>query len=184
MNRQLAVEIDEDILSEQCQALSMTLTALPSIIKQIHILASNTTCCASKMGCEGDVLRVVAKDIQRLGVEVVSSIDEVSLLINDLMALVAGTAKADTLQRYQVTTLLRQLDLALSPISTIARKGEYLAVYSSLEAVHLSEEGRYIETMASKLKVLMIQLNTHYKQQNIMLQNMIETAQSRPLGLI
>ena len=181
MNRQLAVDIEEDVFSEQCQALSMTLAALDPIIKQMHILASNTTCCASKMGCEGDVLRVVAKDIQRLGVEVVASIDEASLLSNDLMALVSGTAKADTLQRYQVITLLRQLDLALSPISTTARKGEYLAVYSSLEAVHLSEEGRYIETMASKLKVLMTQLNAHYKQQNVMLQNM---AQSRPLGLI
>jgi hypothetical protein len=127
------------------------------------------------------VLRVVAHDIQRLGVEVVACIDEASQLVNDLMAMVFKTVKTDALQNYRVIALLRQLDLALSPLVTTARRGEYLAVFSSLEAVRLEDDGRYIKTMAFKLKTLMAQLNAHYKQQDNLLQAMLETAQSRSL---
>jgi hypothetical protein len=150
------------------------LPALTPKIKQIQLLSSNAACCAVKIASQGEVFQVLANEIHLLGAEVTVCIDEARLLNNDIGLMLSDMPKMNALWHHQLISLLRRFDLALSPISSTARKGEYLAVYSSVEAVHLGDEGVHFKAVAAQLKVLMAALSRQCQQKTLLIQSMIE----------
>jgi hypothetical protein len=170
----MLMDNDVELFTHQCQALKKILPALTPKIKQMQLLSSNAACCVVKMASQSDVFQVLAQEIQLLVAEVAVCTDEARLLNNDIGLLLSGIPEKDALWHHQLITLLRRFDLALSPISTTARKGEYLAVYSSVEAVHLGDDGVHFKAVAVQLKALMASLTRQCQQKTLLIQSMIE----------
>ena len=170
----MLIDNDVEVFRHQCQDLKKVLPALTPKVKQVQLLSSNAACCAVKMASQGEVFQVLAHEIHLLGAEVTVCIDEACLLNNDIGLLLSDMPKMNTLWNHQVISLLRRFDLALSPISSTARKGEYLAIYSSVEAVHLGDDGVHFKSVGAQLKVLMAALSRQCQQRTLLIQNMIK----------
>lgn len=75
------------------------------------------------------------------------------------------------------TMLSRSLSLLsniLSPVSMLAKKGEYLAVCSSVEAASSEEHGASFEAVASMLRELVKQLGQQSQRQRTLLRDLSE----------
>ncbi|MDT8371979.1 MAG: hypothetical protein RQ783_08325 [Gammaproteobacteria bacterium] len=75
------------------------------------------------------------------------------------------------------TMLARSLSLLsniLSPVSMLAKKGEYLAVCSSVEAASSEDHGASFEAVASMLRELVKQLGQHSQRQRTLLRDLSE----------
>jgi methyl-accepting chemotaxis protein len=73
--------------------------------------------------------------------------------------------------------LARSLNLLgniLSPVSMLAKKGEYLAVCSSVEAASSGEHGASFEAVSSMLRELVKQLGQHSQRQRSLLRDLSE----------
>jgi hypothetical protein len=176
-SRTMLIDDDVEVFTCQCQEIKRILPALTPKIKQIQLLSSNAACCAAKMAHQGDVFQVLAQEIHLLGAEVTMCINEARLLNNDIGLLLSGMSDMNALWNHQFISLLRRFDLALSPISATAKKGEYLAIYSSVEAVHLAEDGIGFKAVAEQLKALMVELSKQCQRQTLLIQSMIEARQ-------
>lgn len=173
-SRAVLIDDDVEVFTRQCQAIKKILPALIPKVRQIQLLSSNAACCAVKMASQGVVFQVLAHEIHLLRAEVIGCLDEARLLNNDIGLLLSDKPDMNASWNRQFISLLRRFDLALSPISSTARKGEYLALYSSVEAVHLGDDGVNFKAVAAQLKTLMVELNRQRQQQVLLIQNMIE----------
>ena len=77
---------------------------------------------------------------------------------------------------------LNQLNSLLSPVATLVKKGEYLAVCSSVEAASAGEHGVSFEAVSSMLRELVRQLGRQASLQNSLLRDLSETMEKQQLN--
>lgn len=79
----------------------------------------------------------------------------------------------------QLSRSLGSLTNLLSPVATLVKKGEYLAVCSSVEAASSGEYGVSFEAVASMLRELVGQLGKQSTKQRILLRDLSETMEKQ-----
>jgi len=67
----------------------------------------------------------------------------------------------------------------LSPVATLVKKGEYLAVCSSVEAASAGEHGVSFEAVANMLRELVRQLGTQSSRQHSLLRDLTDTMEKQ-----
>lgn len=169
---------NSDAFFQQCQSIKLAFPVAMTIVKRLHLLSSNTISRVERSQQTDKVFHVLADDISMLGLELTTCIDEARQKLQDLTVLVTGEEPINFALKGRVITCLRQLNLILSLVSTIVKKGEYLAVYSSLEAIHVSDDSVTFDAVGPQLKVLMMQLKEYYQQHLVLLDDMIRRVQS------
>ena len=79
----------------------------------------------------------------------------------------------------KLSRALGTLTNLLSPVATLVRKGEYLAVCSSVEAASSGEYGVSFEAVSSMLRELVGQLGTQSRKQRMLLRDLSETMEKQ-----
>jgi len=83
---------------------------------------------------------------------------------------------------HKLSRCLVQLNNLLSPVSILVKKGEYLAVCSSVEAASAGEHGVSFEAVASMLRELVEQLGGHSSLQRTLLRDLSEALEKLQLN--
>jgi methyl-accepting chemotaxis protein len=196
---------DYDTVLIACESLGNALQKLVPLARKMHLLSSNAVCSAARAGSEGDAFRVLTQDIRYLSEDVSSCIGNTQLMMDKSVLLAANLVSVLSRSSFvgdnattdekkaqiqlihekncELTRLLHQLDLALSPVEMLAKKGEYLAVFSSVEAANSGEHRLSFEAVASMLKTLVKELNMQSKQQKRLLSDLIESVEKRQFVL-
>ena len=78
---------------------------------------------------------------------------------------------------------MRQLDLALSPREMSVKKGDYLALFASVEAGNAIKDKARFEAIASRMKMMVSSLSEYHKQQAILLNGLILSVEQQHLDL-
>ena len=86
-------------------------------------------------------------------------------------------------EHHQLVDLLRQLALSLSPVGRLIQQGEHLAVFSSVEAANSNAQSASFEAVASRLKMLVVDLKITSKQRNSLLHDLTELLEQQQLVL-
>ena len=203
-----------DTIFRQCVSLNTELHKLVPLAKQMHLLSSNAVSSAARAGSEGDAFRVLTQDIQLLGDDVSSCIDDTQKIISEIVMLASTLARLfssyvtydDLLSRIdedgktkpkffsrgqykiaedirdnnnQLSRSLGSLTNLLSPVATLVKKGEYLAVCSSVEAASSGEYGVSFEAVSSMLRELVGQLGKQSTRQRILLRDLSDTMEKQ-----
>ncbi|WP_438969919.1 hypothetical protein [Methylophaga sp.] len=155
MTRSLS-EVQQEHRQQQIIALEKELDKMQPLLKKMHLLSSNAVSSAARAGTEGDAFRVLTQAIQQLGQDINSDVQQAHFALNQLR-----NGLDDAAQK----PLLRQLDNALSALPTAIRKGDYLAICSSVEAAHTETHGPSFDSVASMLKQLINTLRQQVVQQ-------------------
>lgn len=186
-----------DTILQQCEALDTELKKLAPLAKQMHLLSSNAVSSAARAGSDGNAFRVLTQDIQLLG-------DDVSVCINDSQQLMetiltqatklvtlftcneddstydslptSKEARSHNRKLYQSIGLLNNV---LDPVGILVKKGEYLAVFSSVEAANAGQHGESFEAVSSMLRVLVGQLAEQSKRQQSLLRDLAEAMEQQ-----
>jgi len=150
------VKVRQQQLLHVVSELQTELEQLQPLLKKMHLLSSNAVSSAARAGSEGDAFRVLTQAIQQLGQDINNDVQQAQ------MVLIKLTQEHDktTLKR-----LFRQLENALAALPTAIRKGEYLAICSSVEAAHAEMHGDSFDSVASMLKQLISDLRRQVVQQ-------------------
>lgn len=208
MNEQFELPVkmrDYDTVLIACESLGNALQKLVPLARKMHLLSSNAVCSAARAGSEGDAFRVLTQDIRYLSEDVSSCIGNTQLMMDKSVLLAANLVSVLSRSSFvgdnattdekkaqiqlihekncELTRLLHQLDLELSPVEMLAKKGEYLAVFSSVEAANSGEHRLSFEAVASMLKTLVKELNMQSKQQKRLLSDLIESVEKRQFVL-
>lgn len=208
MNEQIKVVVktsDQDRVLIACENLNIALQTLAPLVRKMHLLSSNATCSAARAGSQGNAFRVLTQDIYFLSEEASTCLEASRLMMADIV-LLASSLPSLTIppdnddaqskitergndsallyeQNKQLKYLLRQLNQALSPMEMLAKKGEYLAAFSSVEAAHCVENSLSFEAVALMLKKLVADLKQHAKHQKWLLKEVIESVEKRHIDL-
>jgi hypothetical protein len=82
----------------------------------------------------------------------------------------------------QLSRSLRALSTLLDPVTILVKKGEYLAVCSSVEAASAGEYGVSFEAVASMLRELVLQLGKQSALQQSLLRDLAEAMEKQQLN--
>jgi len=82
-------------------------------------------------------------------------------------------------QNHKLSRCLGLLTNLLSPVSTLVKKGEYLAVCSSVEAASAGEHGVSFEAVSSMLRELVSQLGEQSTRQRILLRDLSDSMENQ-----
>jgi len=93
--------------------------------------------------------------------------------------LVAEELKANN---YKLSRSLNSLSNLLSPIARLVKKGEYLAVFSSVEAASAGEHGVSFEAVSSMLRELVGQLGLQSARQRSLLRDLSDAMEKQQIN--
>ncbi len=79
----------------------------------------------------------------------------------------------------KLSRCLSELTNLLSPVATLVKKGEYLAVCSSVEAASAGEHGVSFEAVSSMLRELVRQLGEQSSRQRILLRDLSDSMENQ-----
>lgn len=183
-----------ETIFSHCNSLNTALSDLTPLAKQMHLLSSNAVSSAARAGSEGDAFRVLTQDIQLLGDDVADYINDTQPLIANIVERASvlttlfseyssfdgGEAPDEVVEKIQSNNIelsrsLTRLSMILAPVSMLAKKGQYLAVFSSVEAASSGEHGGSFEAVSSMLKELVNQLAQHAQSQRSLLRDLSES---------
>lgn len=136
--------------------LQTELEQLQPLLKQMHLLSSNAVSSAARAGSEGDAFRVLTQAIQQLGQDIKNDVQQAQKVLNEI---------SHEQDKFILKRLSRQLNNALSELPVAIRKGEYLAIFASVEAAHADMHGESFDSVASMLKQLINDLRRQVAQQ-------------------
>jgi methyl-accepting chemotaxis protein len=87
----------------------------------------------------------------------------------------------DAIREYnhKLSRCLGELKNLLSPIATLVKKGEYLAVCSSVEAASAGEHGVSFEAVSSMLRELVSQLGEQSTRQRVLLRDLADSMENQ-----
>lgn len=193
----LPVDVDDNVrISDACEGLNSALQQLIPLARKMYLLSFNGACSAARAGSGGDAFRVLTQDIQYLGDDVTVYIKETQLMMENIMTLASslvpflscsslldqnvtdGDKSTFTHFIYQknnqLMPLLHQINLIFFELSTVVKKGEYLAVFASVEAANSDEHYLSFEAVASKLKTIIADLKSQTKIQKTLLYELAE----------
>ncbi|BDZ74462.1 MULTISPECIES: hypothetical protein [Methylophaga] len=160
-------EISSSSLQQQVDALAEAMDDLNPMLKKMRLLASNAVSAAARAGSEGDAFRVLTQGIQELGLEIKHEIDHCKELLQTLADTESGVEKKRVL--FQIKTTLEELPAAVA-------KGDYLAIYCSVEAAHAETHATRFNSVAQMLKSLISDLRGEISKQKTLIDNMLEQA--------
>lgn len=140
--------------------LEAALAPMQPLLKQMHLLSSNAVSAAARAGSEGDAFRVLTHAIQELGQEIHHELQGIQSHITLCQSLS---------ERTEIMRGLSQLQLMLSTMPQLVKKGEYLAICASVEAAHTENYRDSFDAVAAMLKQLVHALREQVSgQQRVM----------------
>lgn len=86
-------------------------------------------------------------------------------------------------QNRQLSDSLRQLDIALSPMEMLVKKGEYLALFASVEAGNAIKDKARFDAIGSRMKTVVSSLTKYQKQQGSLLNGLLLSVEQQHLDL-
>lgn len=152
-------------MQQTATALKITLDKLQPLLRQMHLLSSNAVSSAARAGSEGDAFRVLTQAIQQLGQDINKEVQQAYVILSQLLE----TQNKSALKNYG-----RQLDSALAELPIAVRKGEYLAICSSVEAAHADGHSDSFDAVANMLKQLITDLRQQVSQQQQTMSELLE----------
>ena len=158
-------EISSSSLQQQADALARAMDDLNPMLKKMRLLASNAVSAAARAGSEGDAFRVLTQGIQELGLEIKHEIDNSKEL---LLALTDSQSEAEKKK------LLFEIKSTLEELPAAVAKGDYLAIYCSVEAAHAESHATRFNSVAQMLKSLITDLREEIVKQKTLITNMLE----------
>jgi hypothetical protein len=158
-------EISSSSLQQQADALARAMDDLNPMLKKMRLLASNAVSAAARAGSEGDAFRVLTQGIQELGLEIKHEIDNSKELL---------LALADSQSEAEKKKLLFEIKSTLEELPAAVAKGDYLAIYCSVEAAHAESHATRFNTVAQMLKSLITDLREEIVKQKTLITNMLE----------
>lgn len=161
------LEMSSSSLQQQMDALAEAMDDLNPMLKKMRLLASNAVSAAARAGSEGDAFRVLTQGIQELGLEIKHEIDHCKELLLTLAESESDAEKKKLL--FQIKTTLEELPAAVA-------KGDYLAIYCSVEAAHAETHATRFNSVAQMLKSLIADLREEITRQKMLIDNMLEQA--------
>ena len=147
--------------------LEAALAPMQPLLKQMHLLSSNAVSAAARAGSEGDAFRVLTHAIQELGQEIQQELQSVKQHITLCQSLSART---------DITRSLNQLQVMLSAMPQLVKKGEYLAIFASVEAAHTENYGDSFNAVAAMLKQLVQSLREQVTQQQQLMDKLLNAS--------
>ncbi len=158
-------ELSSSSLEQQVDALGKAMDDLNPMLKKMRLLASNAVSAAARAGSEGDAFRVLTQGIQELGGEIRHEIDHCKELL---------VALADSQTIAEKKKLLFQIQSTLQELPASVAKGDYLAIYCSVEAAHAESHATRFNSVAQMLKSLIADLREEIIKQKTLINNMLE----------
>lgn len=158
-------EISSSSLQQQADALARAMDDLNPMLKKMRLLASNAVSAAARAGSEGDAFRVLTQGIQELGLEIKHEIDNSKELLHAL---------ADSQSEAEKKKLLFEIKSTLEELPAAVAKGDYLAIYCSVEAAHAESHATRFNSVAQMLKSLITDLREEIVKQKTLITNMLE----------
>ncbi|EGL53522.1 MAG: hypothetical protein VX829_14365 [Pseudomonadota bacterium] len=158
-------EISSSSLQQQADALARAMDDLNPMLKKMRLLASNAVSAAARAGSEGDAFRVLTQGIQELGLEIKHEIDNSKELL---------LALADSQSEAEKKKLLFEIKSTLEELPAAVAKGDYLAIYCSVEAAHAESHATRFNSVAQMLKSLITDLREEIVKQKTLITNMLE----------
>ncbi len=158
-------ELSSSSLQQQADALARALDDLNPMLKKMRLLASNAVSAAARAGSEGDAFRVLTQGIQELGLEIKHEIDNSKELL---------LALADSQSEAEKKKLLFEIKSTLEELPAAVAKGDYLAIYCSVEAAHAESHATRFNSVAQMLKSLITDLREEIVKQKTLITNMLE----------
>ncbi|HDZ16417.1 hypothetical protein LCGC14_1067120 [marine sediment metagenome] len=156
----------DTVEQHQVDGLKEAINGLIPMLKKMRLLASNAVSAAARAGSEGDAFRVLTQGIQELSVEIKHEIDASHQFLNEL------ETAANSTERKQI---LRNIDGVLGQLPLSVSKGDYLAIYCSVEAAHADNHAERFNAVALMLKELIADLRQQISHQKSLLSEMMET---------
>ncbi|GLP99982.1 MAG TPA: hypothetical protein EYM37_06095 [Methylophaga aminisulfidivorans] len=158
-------ELSSSSLQQQADALARAMDDLNPMLKKMRLLASNAVSAAARAGSEGDAFRVLTQGIQELGLEIKHEIDNSKELL---------LALADSQSEAEKKKLLFEIKSTLEELPAAVAKGDYLAIYCSVEAAHAESHATRFNSVAQMLKSLITDLREEIVKQKTLITNMLE----------
>ena len=192
---------DYDAVLTAYNHLDAAIQPLLPLVRKMYLLSSNAFSCVARAGRDGDIFGVLAQDIQSLGDTISACICDIQSLLDKSLVILANLLRDSSLEieyttvdeqatsanlineHHQLADLLRQLALALSPVGRLIQQGEHLAVFSSVEAANSDARNVSFEAVASRLKMLVVDLKITSKQQNSLLHDLTGLMEQQQLVL-
>ena len=177
------MEEEYEAIHRDCLSLNTELDKIVPLAKKIHILSSNALSGAIRAGQKGDAFRVLAQEIQLLGVELSACIHDSQKVITDIVMLSSNSTmfsenngksvvgkftKNNKLLSQKLTTLT---DLFLTH-ALVVKKCEYLAMTTSFEAVSAGEHSVNFDVVSSVLRKIISELMMQFSLQQSLLRDL------------
>lgn len=197
--------IGYDAVLAGCERISEGLLSQVPIGRKMHILSSNGGYLVARSGHAGASFGVLTQSIAQLGVEIATCINEAKVIAENSVILASNLvavlprlgcidehAKVEEQtalihlvyeQNRQLSASLRQLNLALSSMEMLVKKGEYLALSSLVEAGNAINDKVRCEVVASRMKAMVSSLNEAHKQQRSLLNQLLLSVEQQHLDL-
>lgn len=150
-------------LQKTLAALDDEFARMQPLLRQMHLLSANAVSAAARAGSDGDAFRVLTQAIQQLGQDISQDLQQAQGKLEQLKS-----EKDITDAR----VLIRQLDDGLSAMPLAIKKGEYLAICSSVEAAHAETHGDSFDAVARMLKDLVNRLRQRVTEQQTLLERL------------
>jgi len=190
---------------EGCKRLTFELFEQLPIGRKMHLLSSNGRCAVARTGYESASFAVLAQAIDYLGEEIAMCISEAKVIADNSVELASNLvavlprlgcidehAQAEEQvalihlvyeQNRQLSDSLRQLDIALSPMEMLVKKGEYLALFASVEAGNAIKDKARFDAIGSRMKTVVSSLTKYQKQQGSLLNGLLLSVEQQHLDL-
>jgi methyl-accepting chemotaxis protein len=159
-----------DGLSVRLNELETALAPMRPLLKQMHLLSSNAVSAAARAGSEGDAFRVLTHAIQELGQEIHQELQHLQQQILHCQTLTEAAA---------IKRGLSQLQVTLSAMPQLVKKGEYLAICAAVEAAHTENYGESFSAVAEMLKQLVQTLREQVMHQQQVMETLLSASSHR-----
>lgn len=132
--------------------LQTQLDSMKPLLRKMHLLSSNAVSTAARAGSDGNAFRVLAQSIAQLCQEINTALKDIEQVLAELKVSRQSTG---------LSQIIYHLADALSALPIAVKRGEHLAIYSSVEAVHVGAHVDSFESVATMLKQLIADLRQH-----------------------
>lgn len=172
---------DYDTILTVCESLDVELKQSVSLARKLHFLSLNAACAIARTGSDRAAFQVLSQEVEPLNKAISVCISETQFLVDNLVKICANLifflSRSDFVdeigasidfvneQNNRLGQLLSRLSQAFSPMENLIRKGEYLAVFSALEAASSAEHRLSFELISSNLGTLIADFKGQSKLQ-------------------
>lgn len=157
-------QTQSDTLKVSLGELETALVPMQPLLKQMHLLSSNAVSAAARAGSEGDAFRVLTHAIQELGQETHQELQRVQHAIQQCQTLS---------ERVDIQSGLSRIQVMLSTLPQLVKKGEYLAICAAVESAHAENYGESFNAVADMLKQLVQSFRVQVTNQQQIMEKLV-----------